>query len=160
MADDASQLPWNAQQWADLRTVALDSARRSRVASTFLPLVGPLSTDESTVPSNWMTSASMENRLDGEAGYRLQVRSGKTLHLVTISCNVYLRGAEVADPQLNAARSIVRRAAEVLGRLEDTIIFHGRPENGEHPRFDSERLVVQPSIYTITGGRDRPAAGT
>jgi uncharacterized linocin/CFP29 family protein len=154
MADEASQLPWTAQQWNDLRAAALDSARRSRVASTFLPLVGPLSSDQSTVPSDWMTTTSLESPQLGEARSRLQVRSGKTLHLVTISCNVYLRGAEVAESGLDSAKSMVRRAAEVLGRLEDAIVFHGRPEDGENPTMDDGRLVVQPPIYTITGGRD------
>jgi uncharacterized linocin/CFP29 family protein len=158
MADDASQLPWTSQQWADLRAAALDSAQSARVASTFLPLVGPLPPDQTTVPSNWMKTSSLSTRQLGEAADRLEIRSGKTLHLVTISCNVYLRGAEVADPELSAAKAMVRRAAEVLGRLEDAIVFHGVPDadNDEDrvPTFNGGALVVQPLIYRITGGRD------
>ena len=84
MSDDPSPLPWTSQQWADLRAVAQESARKSRVASTFLPLVGPLPKDQATVPSNWMTvSDPRDSRLAGEAERRLEVRPGKTLHLVT-----------------------------------------------------------------------------
>jgi uncharacterized linocin/CFP29 family protein len=158
MADDASQLSWTSQQWADLRAAALDSAQSARVASTFLPLVGPLPPDQTTVPSNWMKTSSLSTRQLGEARDRLEIRAGKTLHLVTISCNVYLRGAEAADPELSAAKAMVRRAAEVLGRLEDAIVFHGVPdaENDEDrvPTFNGGALVVQPLIYRITGGRD------
>jgi uncharacterized linocin/CFP29 family protein len=157
MADDAAQLPWTSQQWADLRAAALDSARSARVASTFLPLVGPLPPDEATVPSNWMRTASLNMRQLGEAENRLEIRSGKTLHLVTISCNVYLRGSEVADSELSAAKTMVHRAAEVLGRLEDAIVFHGVPnvddDKDKVPTVGGTPLV-QPLIYRITGGRD------
>ncbi|MBA3844100.1 MAG: encapsulin [Actinobacteria bacterium] len=67
---------------------------------------------------------------------------------MTIACNVYLRGSEVADPELAAAKTMVRRAAEVLGRLEDAVIFYGRPADGTDPS------PIQPPIYTITGGSD------
>jgi len=157
MADNASQLPWTSQQWADLRAAALDSARSARVASTFLPLVGPLPPDQTTVPSNWMKTERLRPGQLGEAENRLEIRAGKTLYPVTTSCNVYLRGAEVADPELSAAKTMVRRAAEVLGRLEDAIVFHGVPDvdNDEDkvPRSNGTP-VVQPLIYRITGGRD------
>ena len=43
MSDDASALPWTPQQWATLRGVIQEAARKSRVASTFLPIEkGPL----------------------------------------------------------------------------------------------------------------------
>lgn len=154
MPDDVSQLPWTTQQWADLRAAALDAARNSRVASTFLPLVGPLPPDQTTVPANWMTVGPPTVAQPGEAAGRLQVRSGKTLHLVTVSCNVHLRGADVADPHLAVAKGLVRRAAEVVGRLEDAIVFHGRPADGDIPRFNGRTPVVQPLIYQVTGGRD------
>ena len=59
------------------------------------------------------------------------MRAGRTLQLVTLSCNIYLRGSEIADPDLDAAKSMVRRAGEVLGRLEDAVIFYGLPPDGQ-----------------------------
>jgi len=154
MSDDSCPLPWTSQQWADLRAAAQESAHRSRVASTFLPLVGPLPADQATVPSNWMTvSDARAPRLPGEAEQRIEVRAGKTLHLVTASCNVYLRGSEVADPELSAAKAMVRRAAEVLGRVEDAVVFHGVEPGVAQPMMGGTP-VVQPVIYTVTGGRD------
>jgi uncharacterized linocin/CFP29 family protein len=145
-----SPLPWTDRQWADLRSVALESARKSRVASTFLPLVGPVPADQATVPSNWVEMPEQEHVQRGEAEYRLEVRAGKSLHLVTISCNVYLRGSEIADPDLAAAKTMVRRAGEVIGRLEDAVIFHGVSADKDEPI----PTPIQPQIYTITGGRD------
>ena len=49
MPDD-NPLPWTDRNWDELRAVALEAARKSRVASTFLPLVGPFPADQATVP--------------------------------------------------------------------------------------------------------------
>jgi uncharacterized linocin/CFP29 family protein len=142
---DANPLPWSERQWDELRAVALEAARKSRVASTFLPLVGPLPADQSTVASNWMR-IRVKDRVR-----QLEVRPGKTLQLVTLACNLYLRGADISDPDLDAARSMVRRAGEVLGRLEDAVVFYGLPQMGQGPQFTK---LIQPKIYTITGGKD------
>jgi uncharacterized linocin/CFP29 family protein len=148
MADDCSPLHWTPQQWASLRAAAQEAARKSRVASTFLPLAGPVARDQTTVPSQWMKNVDVRYRQRGEPEQRLEVRSGKTLQLVTISSPVYLRGADVQDPDLQVAKSMVRRAAEVLGRVEDAIVF-----NGLNP---GPTLVnpVQPAIFTVSGGED------
>ena len=147
MPDD-NPLPWSDRQWDELRAVALEAARKSRVASTFLPLVGPFPADQATVPSNWLEYVTPTGSTDP----RLEVRAGRTLQLVTLSCNIYLRGSEIADPDLDAAKSMVRRAGEVLGRLEDAVIFYGIP-----PAADPALVrgpVIQPEIYDLTGGRD------
>jgi uncharacterized linocin/CFP29 family protein len=144
---DSNPLPWTDRHWDELRAVALEAARKSRVASTFLPLVGPFPADQSTVPSNWLEYVTPA----GSTEPRLEVRAGRTLQLVTLSCNIYLRGSEIADPDLDAAKSMVRRAGEVLGRLEDAIVFYGLPEKGRQ-RFAG--IPIRPEIYTITGGTD------
>jgi uncharacterized linocin/CFP29 family protein len=151
MPDD-NPLPWTERHWDELRAVALESSRKSRVASSFLPLVGPLSADESTVPSNWLLRRPDEA---GAATERLEVRAGRTLQLVTLACNIYLRGAEISDPDLDAAKTMVRRASEVLGRLEDAIVFHGLARDADVPRdAETGQIVVQPLIYQVTGGSD------
>jgi len=66
-------LPWTDRHWDELRAVALEAARKSRVASTFLPLVGPFPADQATVPSNWMEFIDRKARRDDR---RLEVRAG------------------------------------------------------------------------------------
>jgi uncharacterized linocin/CFP29 family protein len=155
MSDNPPTLPWSPQQWAALRSVVQEAAQKSRVASRFLP-AEKASPQAQTVPANWMNLVPIdEAKQRGEAEERLQVRSGKTLHLTTISCKVYLRGSEIADPELHAAKSMVRRAAEVLARLEDAIVFNGLPM-GERaiPRRTDQTPIVEPVIYDISGGND------
>jgi hypothetical protein len=55
---------------------------------------------------------------------------------------VYLRGAQVADPELETALSAFRRAANVLARLEDRIIFTGQQYAQEDP-FSPEAASCQ-----------------
>ncbi len=148
MPDD-NPLPWTDRHWDDLRAVALEAARKSRVASTFLPLVGPFPADQATVPSNWLRFADPPA---GTLEQRLEVQAGRTLQLVTLSCNIFLRGSEVSDPDLDAAKTLVRRAGEVIGRLEDAVIFHGLTADERRP-FGVD-YAVEPRIYTISGGRD------
>jgi uncharacterized linocin/CFP29 family protein len=157
MADDASPLPWTPQQWATLRSVARESARKSRVASGFLPLAGPVPAGDSTVPANWIDVEQLGGPARGIAKERLETRSGRTLQLVTVACNLYLRGSEIADPNLDAVKSLVRRAGEVIGRVEDAVIFRGLDKNHTiHPRTGALAgdPVVKPEIYTISGGND------
>ena len=64
-------------------------------------------------------------------------------------------------PRVDAAKAMVRRAAEVLGRVEDAMVFHGVGPGGAPTGVDGD-IVVRPVIYTVTGGRrsDRLVAGT
>ena len=61
MPDD-NPLPWTDRQWDELRAVALEAARKSRVASTFLPLVGPFPADQATVPVELAANSSTRDR--------------------------------------------------------------------------------------------------
>jgi uncharacterized linocin/CFP29 family protein len=85
---------------------------------------------------------------------RLQVDDTTTIPLTTISVDVYLRTYEAADPEMTAALSMIGRAADVLGRLEDSIIFNGQ-ESKDHGPIDSAPKVL-PAIYQIKGGQERP----
>ena len=102
-------VPWTDRHWDELRAVALESARKSRVASTFLPLVGPLPSDQSTVASNWVQLPAQTRLVAGQADNRLEVSAGRTLQLVTLACHLYLR-----DPVTMAGPngSSVRRFAQ------------------------------------------------
>jgi uncharacterized linocin/CFP29 family protein len=152
MMADATPLPWTPQQWASLRSIARDAARKSRVASTFLPPAGPADPGESTVPADWLELKPITHyggavRTPGSPAERIETISGKTLSLITVSCNLHLRGSEVADPDLDAVKSLVRRAASTIGRVEDALIFYGWSSAAA-----SAVTSVQPEIYSISGG--------
>jgi uncharacterized linocin/CFP29 family protein len=144
------QLPWTDEQWTMVQRTVQESARKARVAGSFLPLVGPLPDGQASVPALPMSQPRLK-RYRGEARRRLDVDDGKTLRLTTIACEVYLKTQQAEDPELSAACQMLGRAADLIGRLEDAIVFNGQPGPDKAPQIDG--ADVQPPIYTVRNGQ-------
>ncbi|MDM0034032.1 family 1 encapsulin nanocompartment shell protein [Variovorax sp. J22P271] len=126
MADNNQQVPWTDEQWARVRKVIQEEAARARVAAGFLPLVGPLPGNTDYVTADTISY--------GEAGAaKLQIEDKTTVQLPTLQVRVFLRGAQMADPDMDSALQLFRRAANILARLEDTIVFGGLAGAGKLP---------------------------
>lgn len=151
MSANDPQLSWTDEQWAGVRRAVLETARKARVASAFLPLAGPLPASTTTVPALRMDSAAIDAPLRGESAERLAVDESEVIALATIAAEVYVRSSEAADPDLAAATSMFCRAADVIARVEDALVFNGIPARGKPPSHDG-RPVVLPPIYTVHGG--------
>ncbi len=124
MSDDVPRLPWTDEQWTTVQRIVQDAAGRARVASAFLPLVGPLLPGQTTVPALTMDSDTLET--DDET----------TFPLTTIACNVELTTQQAEDPELAVARLKLARAAERIGGIEDQLVFnhaHGANARAEVP---------------------------
>ncbi len=147
---DSPQLPWTDEQWATVQRTVQESARKARVAGSFLPLVGPLPDGQASVPALPMGQPRLK-RYRGEARRRLDVDDGQTLRLTTIACEVYLKTQQAEDPKLSAACQMLGRAADLIGRLEDAIVFNGQPAPNQAPKIAGE--AVQPRVYTVRNGQ-------
>ena len=147
---DSPQLPWTEEQWATVQRTVQDSARKARVAGSFLPLVGPLPAGQASVPALPMDQPRLK-RYRGEARRRLEVDDGETLRLTTIACEVYLKTQQAEDPELSAACQMLGRAADLIGRLEDAIVFNGQPGPNQAPQIDGK--AVEPQVYTVRNGQ-------
>jgi uncharacterized linocin/CFP29 family protein len=110
-----SQVPWTEEQWARVNQAIQEEAQNARVAAGFLPLYGPLSPDTDFV--RW-----------GDIPYTapLTIEDRTVIQLATLQIRVVLRGAQLADPELSSVLSVFRRAANIIARLEDALIFNGR----------------------------------
>ena len=69
-------LPWTDEQWATMQRIVHESARKARVASSFLPLIGPLPPGQASVPALQLNQLSFADRLRGEAPRRLEIDDG------------------------------------------------------------------------------------
>ena len=76
MTDIAGGVPWTDDQWSRARKVVQESARRARVASSFLPLFGPLPAEQVNVSAQVMSTVDNVNGSSGEARQRLHVDTG------------------------------------------------------------------------------------
>jgi uncharacterized linocin/CFP29 family protein len=61
----------------------------------------------------------------GAAGI-LEVNDDVTIGLASVAVNVTVKNHMLADPELAAASVLFRRAANIVARVEDAIIFRGR----------------------------------
>jgi uncharacterized linocin/CFP29 family protein len=137
---DGEQISWGDAEWSRIRAVVHDEALRSRVAASFLPLYGPLPQGLESVPLNTMVVP------DG-AG-RLEVDDYTTQRLVSVSVNVHLKNHMLADPDLTVATDLFRRAANIVARVEDAVIFKGKPLP---PPEDKKAAGSLPEVYRISG---------
>ena len=113
MTTDNPQVPWTDEQWARVNKVVQEEASRARIAATFLPLLGPLPGDtdfvrKELIPPNAIT-----------------IQDRDVIQLATLQVKVPVRGAQMADPEMTSVLALFRRAANVLARLEDAVVFRG-----------------------------------
>jgi uncharacterized linocin/CFP29 family protein len=111
-----------ADQWDRIRQIVHDEALRARVAASFLPLYGPLPGATVAVPVDTLSY----DQPAGQADQRMVVNDFDTVQLATVSVNVFLRNHMLADPELAAATIMFTRAAKIVARVEDSLIFNGR----------------------------------
>jgi uncharacterized linocin/CFP29 family protein len=162
MHADLVELGWTEEQWNRLCTTVTEEAQRARVAAQMLPVSGPEEPKTVAVPPFALsTDPNPYPYPTGAVVPRLTIDSDPTLFLTTIAVNVQLRTHEAADPDLNAALVMFRRAANYIARIEDALVFSGRPFANADPPFIGGRI---PKVYTVTGnssvgGIFLPAAG-
>ena len=143
MADSNSPVAWTEEQWARVRQVIQEEANRARVGATFLPLYGPLPPDTDFVPAD-VISYPPKNKLDWMA-----IEDTTTVPVPTLQVKVFVRGAQMSDPEMTSVLQLFRRAANVLARLEDALIFRGQTAPGELQR---EGVGTLPPIWKVLGG--------
>jgi uncharacterized linocin/CFP29 family protein len=87
---------------------------------------------------------------------RLGIDDRDTMRLATLQVIVPVRNAQMADPEMSSVLTMFRRAANVVARLEDAVVFRGLapgPLNlgGFTPPAG---IVGLPPIWQITGARE------
>jgi uncharacterized linocin/CFP29 family protein len=142
MAYDYSPISWTDEQWARVTDTIQQEASRARVAATFLPLYGPLPPDTDYVPKDRIVEPAPRGK------GRLSIDDTTTVPVPTLQVNVYVRGAQMADPELTSVLQLFRRAANVLARLEDAVVFCGQPKPGK----ELQTATPLPPIWEILGG--------
>lgn len=132
MDRNSAEVGWSDDQWERvLRTVA-EEAQKARGAAQFLPITGPLDPTVEAVPPLTLGVQAVPAPIGASPlpgpplPGRIWVDTEPTLPITTFSTLVYLRGPEVADPDLAAALGAFRRSANLIARAEDALIFRGR----------------------------------
>ncbi len=153
MTRTSGDLNWTEEQWNAIVKTIGDEAQRARVVASFLPQAGPVEASTVGVPNLRLGYQRDPSAEIGGEGLRMCVDSEPSTILTTISVTVSLRTHEVSDPELSAALGMFRRAANVIARVEDALLFHGQAEAGKPPAAGVGRL---PRIFAVSGGRGQP----
>jgi len=146
MADSNSPVPWTEEQWVRVRQVIQEEANRARVGATFLPLYGPLPPDTDFVPADGISYPTNPGAPPAE---RMMIQDTTTVQVPTLQVKVSVRGAQMSDPELTSVLQLFRRAANVLARLEDAVIFRGQ----DGPDKAAGGVKALPEIWQILGGQ-------
>jgi uncharacterized linocin/CFP29 family protein len=158
MTTDNPQVPWTDEQWARVNQVIQEEASRARVAATFLPLVGPLprGTDFVRIEEiDYPVLRAPPPAPDAQNWIRVDDRQIR--QLATLQVRVYMRGAQMGDAEMTSAVAKFRRAANVLARLEDAVVFQGLvPDPADPNRVTPPATAILglPDIWDITGGEE------
>jgi uncharacterized linocin/CFP29 family protein len=147
MHSDLVELGWTEEHWNRLLNAVSEEAQKARIAAQMLPLVGPEERSTLAIPEFAISSGPAPVDAAQRAAQRLTVDSNPTLYLTTIAVNVFVRSHEAADPQLNAALGMFRRAANYIARIEDALVFNGRSVNAA-PELG---LAGIPPVFTVSG---------
>src|SRR6516225_1718889 len=146
------QVPWTDEQWARVNQVIQEEATRARVAATFLPLYGPLPGDTDFVRRE---TISYNPNPQAPPPQQLTIRDRDTIQLATLQVKVFVRSAQIADSEMRSVLSLFRRAANVLVRLEDAMIFRGlvqAPLPAANLTPVGSPANLPPPIWEIRGG--------
>jgi uncharacterized linocin/CFP29 family protein len=148
MHSDLLEIGWTEDHLNRIYTAITEEAQKARVGAQVLNVVGPLDPTTVAVPSYALSAPKNGGEGPAWTERRLSVDSDPTLFLTKIAVNVYLRSREAADPELSAALTMFRRAANYVARIEDALIFNGRPAPDEAPMYGVDRI---PEVHRITG---------
>lgn len=160
MTNNDPQVPWTDEQWARVQQVIHEEASRARVAATFLPLVGPLPASTDFVREEAFANAP-DTGTDGvseSANKGLSLADQTTIRLKGLQVRVYARGAQLSDPDMTSVLALFRRAANLLARLEDAVIFNGQNDENTAPGAPplGEIRGGQPSRGLFSRGKGAP----
>jgi uncharacterized linocin/CFP29 family protein len=140
---------WSDEQWNRVTQTVQETAQKTRIAAQFLPVnlqpdVTAVAVPDRTLNYNLLASAAPTRRLT--------VDSTPATFVTSLAVNVALTSQEAADPDLSAALIQFRRAASIIARLEDALVFCGQPGPGIAP----PGLGGLPQVFDIGAGGAQP----
>lgn len=120
---NSADIGWSDEQWNRAKAAVQDTAQKGRVAAQFLPTTIHPDATAVAIPDR-----TLDFRLDGDGApeRRLTVDNTPATFFTTLAVNVALTSQEAHDPEQGAALIQLRRAATLIARLEDALIFCGQ----------------------------------
>jgi uncharacterized linocin/CFP29 family protein len=136
--NEVTKLGWSEEIWNRIHEAVHDECKRTKVASKFIPLYGPVSPGALTVPSD---------SIEPDDRQALTVDEAATTPLLELFVEFTLTPQQVErEQELMTAVTLATRAANLLSQAEDIVLFQGQSAiNGEntHPLFKEKKVHVR-----------------
>ena len=110
-----SQLNWTEAQWNRVNSAITEEFTKASVAGAFLPCYGPLGPSSETVSKQTLLNPSPATIAIND----------DTTRFWTLQVNVQLSLQQISDEHLSSALYAFLRAATLLARTEDYVVFQG-----------------------------------
>ena len=141
-------LGWTDEHWNRICATVTEEAQKARTAAQLIPLCRPGRSHHYRGAELQAAIASGAHARRVHALERLVVDSDPSLPITKIAVNIPLRSHEVADPNLTAALGMFRRAARrYIARVEDALVFGGRPGTDLPPPHGLSNI---PDVVRVT----------
>lgn len=149
----SSQIDWTSEQWNQIQQLVADEVSKVSVAGSFLACCGPLERSATVVRSQTLIEVEPEEDPIPEDLVLdpIKVDDIDTLRLWTLSVYIELKQRQLAEENLIGAISVFRRAANLLARSEDAIIFNGLPQ--ADPTNQQLKVARSPILCRVKGGQ-------
>ena len=142
-----------AQDISYVASAAVIAAERPAIAAAYQRY------NAAVVAGNFRAAAAAQKDIDtglAVVGRRqLNIDDRDTIRLATLQLRVPIRNAQMADPEMTSVLAIFRRAANVIARLEDAVVFRGLAPSPTVPGgfAPPAGVVGLPGIWQITGAQ-------
>ncbi len=139
MNNGRDKLPWSQEIWDRIDQAVHDECKRTKIASKFLPIHGPVDPGTLTIPSDTVVVEEQT----------LAVNEAATTPLIELLVEFTLTPQQVErEEELGTALTLATRAANLLSQAEDVVIFQGQSAvdgNGgpQHPIFRDGKVQAR-----------------
>lgn len=136
MSNGREKLTWGQDIWNRIDQAVHNECQRTKVASKFIPLYGPVSPGTLTMPSDTI----------GTNGKPLNVNEAATVSIIELQVEFTLTPQQVErEQELMTAVTLATRAANLLSQAEDIVLFQGQSaidgKGGvQHPLFKDGKV--------------------
>jgi hypothetical protein len=144
-----AELNWTDAQWQKVKDAITEAFGKASVASSFLPMYGPLSGSAEIVRNDRLTQDASTPpilRLDAD-------HDAVNVRLLNLTVRVELSSEQVADETLTNALLAFRRAANILAQEEDRIVSK---VYGQQPQNLDSKFVLNDRVEPQEGLADLP----
>jgi uncharacterized linocin/CFP29 family protein len=149
MDRNTGDLGWSDEQWSRASKIVQQEAQKARVAAQFLPISVYGDSTAVAVPKRALEYVT-DPPVSGKK--RMKVDSDPTLFFTSLAVNIFLTSQEAGDPEQGAALIELRRAANMIARLEDALMFRGRSAKDATP----DGVTGMDEVYVVKGNGAPP----